>query len=431
MKKTRLLSMLSAIAVSATMLTATVNVNAADMANATNGVLSTSDTTLKFTKEIVLHNNEGAAQIYGPEITYNYVINPYEVTAADVITDAAGKVVKAKTGVTGGVSLTDSKAEFTSTEPVTLTSGKAVVDDGLEAAVDLTKFETAGVYRYKITESTAEGALTNANIIRDSANYSSDRYLDVYIKNGASGLEVSAFVMFHVGTNETTTIDGQDTTTTAKKTTGYDSGDHNGSGSFDPDDGNMADKYYTYNYTVKKVITGDLADKSHEFPFTVATTASSKAGQNFFVQKNSDAASVGTIGATHDVSVKLANNDTLTLIGLPASATVAVTETNDTIESYKGKAVKPTLGEKLLDETNGKNLGFDAKNLTNYTPTSETAPTKNTEITDTVFTNTLEEMSPTGVILTYGPYAIMLGVAFFFIGMFLRNKKKDEFENTI
>ena len=82
------------------------------------------------------------------------------------------------------------------------------------------------------------------------------------------------------------TIDGQDTNTTLKKTTGYDSGDNNGSGSSDSDDGNMADKYYTYNYTVKKNITGTLADKKHEFPFTVKTTASNKAGQKFFVKKN-------------------------------------------------------------------------------------------------------------------------------------------------
>ena len=43
MKKTRLFSMLSVLAVSATMLTANLTANAANMSNADNGVLVTSD----------------------------------------------------------------------------------------------------------------------------------------------------------------------------------------------------------------------------------------------------------------------------------------------------------------------------------------------------------------------------------------------------
>ena len=58
-------------------------------------------------------------------------------------------------------------------------------------------------------------------------------------------------------------------------------------------------------------------------------------------------------------------------------------------------------------------------------------PTKNADITGTKFTNKLDDMSPTGVILTAAPYAIMLGVALFFIALYMRNKKKDESENTI
>ena len=422
--------MLSVLAVSATMLTANLTANAANMSSAENGVLVTSDTSLTFTKDIVVHNEENVASIYGPTITYNYSIAPYEVTNADTITDSEGKTVKAKTGITGGVSLTDNTAVFTSTEPINLENGKKVISDNLVAAVDLTKFEAAGVYRYKITETPEAGGLAAADIIRDTDNYSADRYLDVYIKNGDSGLEVSAFVMFHKGDSESMTIDGKDnTTTTLKKTTGYDSGDNNGSGSSDSDDGNMADKYYTYNYTVKKNITGTLADKKHEFPFTVKTTASGKAGQKFFVKKNDADAPLGTIGT--DVKPGLADGDTLKLIGLPASATVAVSETNDTIDSYKGSAVKPNITAKLLDETNGKTLGFNATALTDYTSSSKDEPTKNADITGTEFTNALEEMSPTGVILTYIPYAIMLGAALLFIAMFIRNKKKDEYENTI
>jgi len=444
MKKTTLFSTLSAIAISATMLTAGFSASAVSMADANNGVLNVADTatepnTLTFCKDITVFNDD-AAYVYGPTITYTYEIAPYTVGDDDTITDTSGVTVKAKTGITGGVTLTDSTAVFNS-ELARLDGGKKVISDDLVASVDLTKFTSAGVYRYKIHEADSDTARGSASITRDTDNYSQDRYLDVYIKNTEDGkLKVAAYVMFHVGTSESTTIDSEGKTIVENKTDGFDSGDNNGSGSSTSDDGNMADKYYTYNYEVEKEVTGTLADKENKFPFTIKTTSSENAGKKFLIFKPDDSTITaggtanttentieGTIGT--DVALGLAHGDKVTIKGLPASATVAVSESNNTLDTYKATITKPTVAQATLETDD--TTGFSAKNLTNYTVDLKVKPTKNADITGTKFTNKLDDMSPTGVILTAAPYAIMLGVALFFIALYMRNKKKDESENTI
>ncbi len=439
MKKTTLVSLIASFAVTATMLTAGFPAYAVSMTDATNGVLTVSDTetapnTLTFTKEIAVFNDdaENVNSVYGPTITYNYKIEPYTVSASDTVTDANGVTVAAKSGIDEGVTLTDAVARFVS-ESVELDNGMAVIHDDLTASVNLAVFETAGagagIYRYKITEALSDDARESAGVTRDSDNYSRIRYLDVYLKNTDDGLAVSAYVMFHVGSNESTTIDGTEEATAAtdtqKKTTGYDSGDNNGEAPSTNGDGNMGDKYYTYNYEVEKEITGSLADKTHKFQFLIETTASANAGQKFNIIKPETPANTteeGEIGT--NISVDLADGDKIRITGLPATATVKVTETNNTADTYKTTIE----GQNVTDATvaSGATIGFDAKALTNYTVEGKTKPDQTAGLDSTKFINKLEDISPTGVILTVAPYAFMLGAACFFIALYLKNKKREE-----
>jgi len=435
MKKTTLFSTFSAIAVSAMMLTAGISANAANMNQATNGVLSltSSDTSLTFSKDIVIHNDDASVtSVYGPTFTYNYTAAPAEGTELANITDSEGKTVMAKAGPANSISFTDGTAAFTSSS-VTLTNGEAVISDTVTLNVDLTKFPGAGVYRYKITESVPEGTtLTSASITRGD-NYSSERFLDVYVKNGDEGLEVTAYVMFHLGNGEKALIDGkEDTSTILKKTDGFDSEDKAGEGSSSSVAQDMADHYYTYNYTVKKNIVGDLADKNNKFPFTVNTSSGANTGKTFSIKCPDSAVTSGTVGTSFTTG--LANGETITIYGLPADAKVSVTEQNNTSDKYKVSLLNPgTTGDEPQTLAAGASTGFtgdDAIDLTEYSTNTKTKPDKTYDAA-TEFTNTLESISPTGVILTAAPYAIMLGIAVFFIAMFLRNKKKDESENTI
>ncbi len=248
--------------------------------------------------------------------------------------------------------------------------------------------------------------------------------------------------MFHLGENQVATIDGKtNTITTEKKTIGFDSEDTtNETTDGTPSNQNMADHYYTYNYEVEKEIRGALADKSHQFPFTVNTSkpTDSTAAVKFYVKKteasdhsaaNETLTASGTIGTA--VSEGLADGNRLHLIGLPANATIAsVSELNDTADTYEVTVVNPTLHVPAL-EANTSASYANATPLTNYATNKTAEPDETSSIIGTKFTNDLTDISQTGVILTYVPYAIMLGVALFFIGMFIRNKKNEENENTI
>lgn len=456
MKKTRLFSMLSAAAVTTAMLTTGLTAGAVTMP--TDGVMNITSTTeapntILFYKDIVIHNEEKlngeyVTQVYGPSITYEYEIAPAQGAELSTITDANGKTVTAKKGPDNGVKMQEGNktAVFTS-KVIKLTNGVGTDTDSVGLKVDPDSFTGAGVYRYKITEKDSGGARKNASITRDETKYSAERYLDVYVKNGTDGLEITGYVMFHKGNSETTPMVINGTTennTTGNKTDGYDSDDQtNESSSSGTSTQDMADHYYTYNYDVTKEITGALADKTHQFPFTVNTSQpeGSTAGKTFYVTKNEtaidDDASTGTI--TQDVSQNLADGETLYLIGLAANTSITkVMEENDTADTYKSVAENPLVQSKSVAAN--ATFGFDSTAadatvtpyaLTNYAEDTNSKPTANSAITDTKFTNSLEDISPTGVVLTVAPYAIMLGIAVFFVAVFIRNKKKDEYENTI
>lgn len=421
MKKRMFYSSVTALAVIASALTSALTASAATMPES--GVLTSSENELTFTKDLVIHNEDSTvASVNGPTISYDYAIAAASGESLSTVKDSSGKTMNVSAGIQDAVTFTDHTAAFTE-QAYTLSDGKYVASDNLVLTFDPTAFPNAGIYRYKITETVDADDLTAAAITRDSENYSADRYLDVYVKNGTSGLEISSYVMFHKGSDEEFPIDGTDTDTTEKKTDGYDSDDKNGT---EGDEGNMADHYYTFNQTIQKKIEGDLADMTHKFPFTVNVTSATKTGQTYSVTCPDTTITTGTIGT--GFSVSLGNNDTITLTGLPADAKISVSETNDTPNTYQAAVVNPTVEADAI-AANGT-CSFTNEALTNYTAALNAAPTKSLA-DDTVFTNTLESISPTGVILTAAPYAIMLGAAFFFIFIYMKNKKREGSESAV
>lgn len=442
MKKRTMFTMLTAAAITAAMMSSTMSASAASMADATKGVLkvdanTTEPNKLTFTKDIVIHNEKADATVYGPGITYTYDVAP--AAGGATVKDSAANVAVVKQGVADGVTFTANKdkAVFTNTETFTMSDGKYVASKELELSIDLDKFTSAGIYRYEISESTAANAITDASIYRDE-QYSAKRYLDVYIRNTTDGLEVYGYVMFH--DEASTSFDGTDSTNgkTEKKTDGYDASDDSGDSTSTQNGGDMADHYYTYNYELEKVVEGALGDKAHPFPFEI-TTAGYAA--NYKVETTGTLVSGVTDGAAtvgQKVEVKLTNGQNITLIGLPADVTISTKETNDTADTYKVKAVTPAIEE--ASKPANQTASFEAKNLTTYAAemakATRVAPTRNAEdfgaaAAKNTFTNTLDSISPTGVVMMVAPYAIMLAAAGFFILVFLKNRRKDESAGTI
>jgi len=407
--------------------------------------------TIQIEKDIVIYNPDGKT-VYVPEITYNYNVAAATVSADDTITDNEGNTVKVKTGVAGGVTLDteDSTAAFPKGTQTTVAASATgtVLTDTFNLVIDPTKFTAAGVYRYIIEETNEASDLTAVGMTRSSNDYRSTRTLDVYIEdnNGARG--VVGYVL-SVGDN-TTTINGQDdnpATTITGKTTGFvqDYIDKDVDPELDgtPDTGKdpktdkkLADEYYTYNYRVTKVITGNLSDKTEKFPFTV--TVKGNNGQKF----TADGQEVTIASGEKVIKNQLGNNEFIELIGIPANASIAVEELNQNLGTYTVSLTEAqgiTAPEVVYSDTIAKKLtpdntaSFVEKKISAYetAATPANALLNKQNLKDTTFTNNLQTISPTGVVLMAAPYAIMLGAAVFFIVFSLRRRRDEEAKNTI
>ena len=382
---------------------------------------------MNITKEILVYNDE-AITVYGPGITFNYTIAPAEPSSTTTVTDKTGKSAIAKKGISGGVTLTDSAATFTKNTAVDLSSANPKsIADTITASVNLSEFSAPGIYRYVITE-TKPTDFETVGLTRPE-NYVATRYLDVYIKNGNDGLEVSGYVVF-IADDASKKIDGNiaDNNEITGKTTGFvDSYDSEIDGEAGTDETGIGDKYYTYNYTLTKVIEGGLADKTHAFPFAIET-AGAVSDQNFTVTSDSTTLSgvtsgKGAIGT--DIGTKLSNGQKLTIKGLPANATINVTETNDNDDAYDVKASDATAGELVASTSVAKSgtASTTAKPVSKYASNKVTKP--DASLTATTFTNTLNEVSPTNVVMRFAPYLFILGAAIVLLVLMRRRKAHD------
>ena len=415
-------------------------VGAAGAANmGANGRVESTDTTINLKKGIVLYNTEGST-IYYPTITYNYSIAPATVTSGTTsVTDDNGNTAMVLDGVTDGVSLTDSQAVFANTSISGAATTGTEVYDTITASVDLTKFSRAGIYRYVITEEDNTAEMTTAGLTRPTG-YVSTRYLDVYIRNASSGvLEAYGYVCFIATSASTETIDGKTSTNNQinAKTEGFvETKDTDASTSGTTNVTGNADKYYTYNVSVTKVTTGGLADKTWDFnfqintsgvtsqPFSVTTTGINLSGTTEGAVTGSKKHVVGTA-----LTVELEDTKQVKLFGLPANTSITqVQETNDSVDTYKVK-IDLDSNNVVTEASKAPNATTDistAQVVTNYSACSDQTITQ--RATAYTVTNTLLEVSPTGYVTRFAPYALILigGIALLIIAKKRKPAKDDE-----
>lgn len=409
-----------AVAVSLTMGTAAFAAD--DPATLTNGVAKDGNkangfnsvgSSISFDKEIVLMNPTKETTVYAPKITFNYAIapaNPESATVTDA--DNAKASVKAPPANTINTSGSTLTAAFTNTDSVSVTdiTNGTAVSKPIKVAFVVSNFPSAGIYRYKISESVAAAA-DGAAGTRDAAgisntSYAADRYLDVYVKNGANNTkEIYGYVLFE-GT-DTTSI-----TKDTKKSQGY---VHT--------DGSTADVdlYKTTNLTVTKDIEGTLADMTNKFPFQIGlanssltytahkfmygTTAAAFTSSNNYV--------VGTLAA--DSALKLGEQESAVFTAVPLGVTTTTTyqanEFNNTSDTYSVK----------VDTGTPSNLAGGA--ATQNAATNLTASEVSTK-----FVNTLDTISPTNVVMRFAPYLFILGAAIVLLVLMRRRRASQDAE---
>ena len=387
------------------------------------------DSELQIKKTIRMENAE-AGTYSQPDVDYMYKVEPI-----DPPTGAKIENIPVQKGPVDGVLIksdseknAEGKVSFYSHESYTTnTSGDVKYQDVskyLTLFTDISKFAAPGIYRYHIFDETSEDALIKAGIVRKAADdgYATgnnkvqdvDRYLDVYIENNdaGTGLKIGAYVLF-----------SENTVDASKKSEGFIN----------------TDKYRTYNVKIRKLTDGNLADKNHEFPFTL--DVENKDGTNgnnhtYYVSKVSEAATASTATKT---TFNLKNNEYYYVKGLTPFASVKFSEKNDTSDVYKISAVGyVTPGDEstkkgVVAETTangGDDISMsDYKKVSNYDSsiTSVSADEASvTEMGDVVWNNHAEAVSPTGILRRYLPYVAIFVVAIILMVSLIQSRKRDE-----
>ena len=404
--------------------------------NETANATTTADNSILILKELVLHNTDGSA-IYLPTVNYSYTIKEATVTANTTVTDADGVVgvVYADDTTARALQTTSATVNFgpgttsvydasgtaaTITQPMAAAAAGTSVYGGFTIAFEPANFDHAGVFRYEITESTTNRTTAG---VTTGENTSATRFLDVYVRQIDTNNDgvydnkaIYGYVCFSAnGTISTSQLQG--------KTNGY----VHGTTVTD-----IADQYYTKNLEVKKTF-GDSAlnETSHQFPFTVTFTSGTN-GIGAWLNAG-DTTGAKTSGFT-DTHVVLANNlavvaglskdQVLELYGIPTEAGVSVTvkETNDTYDVY---ALTATVTNSSVTDISAVNenvaAGTDSK-------TTVSVPVDKDTKTAITFNNNLTEVSPTGVVLRFAPYVLMLaaGIALLIISKKRRTTTKED-----
>lgn len=318
--------------------------------------------------------NDAISSIAGPGVTFNYSfasVTPSEANGGTSITDAEGHSSVVTAGPAGGLAWAESGSSLAFTKAEMLNASATGADNKKRTTLNAvtSAFTKPGVYRYELSEATDPATLPAG--FTNTANQK--RYIDVYVINGNSGLTISGMVM------------------------------HDGSVSNDkPAQKKTFDDavYVTKNVAIKKVVAGNMADPDATFAFT-ATVANND--RVFFTGTTETGAATQVTGTT--ATATLGNDNELWICGLSMDATVGVSEVN----TFGGNTYTATYAVGSAAAQEGTSMA--AANLNDHDMVT--------------FTNTLDDVSPTGVIMRFGPYIGMVLAAIAFGFVFRRTRKAN------
>ncbi len=426
----------------------------------TNDDASIQDNTITIMKELKVYNTDGK-DIYLPTVGYTYTITSASVTSGTTVTDShdhTGYVYPGNTSALSGTYSVDfspatasgykndgTVSTVTITQPTAAASGGTSYYGGFQITVDPMKVADgtaagahAGIFRYKIVEAeNSTNTLAKAGVVhQDSSEYESDRYLDIYIRravaddNASTDYVVYGYVLWcPEEEGDPVAEQDQDTSITktpnVSKTNGY-VGDTGG------------DEYNTYNLEVTKTIEGQLAEKNHQFPFQVVFTSPNATAATIYYKATNgiptdnttatlSSSETTTIGAlTNASTLKLTDSGSVIFYGIPAGVTATVQENNDTYDVYTATA-EITANTAQTYVENQVQAGASAtiiSGLDNAT-TTESVGSENTKVE---WTNTISVVSPTGYVVRYAPYALIMiaGIVLFIIAKKHRKTTKEE-----
>lgn len=334
------------------------------------GTMMFSMGTSVFAAEIPTVDNNGKASI-----TKDFVM------AEGITTPASTFKFTATSTTDGAPTATINAITFVDTDDGTLQKGIKTVSK--DSAITFGDFPHAGEYVYTVTE-TKESA--------PGVEYSEDTYtLRVYVKNGDSGLEIRNM--------------------TAEK------------GTSDGTEGNkVSEMKFTNTYRknasleITKVTTGELADKTKDFEFTITIIPSkTEKNQTSYTGKIGD--EEVTVMANQENTFQLHNGETLKFDSLPAGTRYVVTE-KEANDGYTPSVTVIENGTNTVTKTaNSDTEGISSANKqeTNLVGENENKVT---------FTNTYKNIPLTGIFMNNLPFVIVIGIAVLALGTLAVLKKQ-------
>lgn len=438
----------------------------------------TTEVTFTIAKDIVLFNTN-SQPIYEPNVTYTYAltsVNPNRATITDdpaataYDADAQKSVTVAVKAGTGGVTITgtdgvakgvgdgdinvvfgdgvhDATASYayqTNAEGSTVTANSKKATRNITVTIDPasdafkeTKSDNTtsfvpGVYRYHIAE-TSNTANVNGKGVKTPEGRLTDLTLDVYLRwnTDKTALQVYGYVLFRDLT-ETDSLTYDSSTATTAKVTGFDIAS-NLVDEHDSATTSTADEYHTYNIKISKDVAGNMADTNNAFPFRVNLTGIENS--EYYWTKGTDTnKTLCTLGSGSEIVQRLKHGEYFTIYGLPYNATVGVTETNNTYDYYIPTATYTAGTAAATDITSELTIANSfAPNSTAVTESynnskAANAKTLNDALTEDViaFTNTLREISPTGYVARFAPYALILVAGIILLIVAKKRKPAEE-----
>ena len=397
----------------------------------------TGNKVVRFEKEIIVYNPSNAT-VNEPTASYTYTVT--SGSADKAIKDSNSKQASTKAGV--GI---DSLKMASQTSPTAVTASSVTVTYAPDLGTTMTasstgskntkwvdidfsevNFGAAGIYRYVITES---GTTYGSNGVTEGTT-GHTRYLDVYVKDADDQAtaasdpekwEIYGYAMFTADENiDATTAPGE-----TKKTTGFVA--HNDGDPTVDSTKKTADAYYTFNLTIQKTVVNDSYIKSthHQFPFTVTLTNGTVTADVLPIMTVSDnatqtALTAGTIAGTWTPTI--ADSASVTYVGIPTGTTITIKEKNNVV----GATYEIASSGADTDAT-ATNVYYDSESGTATVTAGATAGQAATNNRTVVFSNNLQQISPTGYVTRYAPYGLILiaGVALLVIAK-KRRKNSDE-----
>lgn len=250
--------------------------------------------------------------------------------------------------------------------------------------ISFNTFPHAGEYVYTVTE-TKESAT--------GVEYSEDTYtLRVYVKNGDSGLEIRNM------TAEKGTSDGTERN-------------------------KVSEMKFTNTYRKKapleitKVTTGELADKTKDFEFTITIIPSKTEKNQTVVYTGKIGDEEVTVNANQENTFQLHDGETLKFDSLPAGTRYVVTETGANDGYTPSVTVIENGTETVKKKADSEAEGISSVNEQKTNLVGE----KDNKVT---FTNTYNSIPLTGIFMNNLPFVIVIGIAVLALGTLAVLKKQ-------